>query len=190
MRQIADIKKRIFTNRLRRTLLYKRDLRAPEDPSSSILPEGCAIWTLDANDTRTLQTIYPIDSEEDLRRLEGGQTCYVASLAGRLAHFSWAQRSGVHEIAGTGRYRKIVDGDVWIYSARTAEWAKGRSVYPAVLRYIMRDSAAMGCHRAWIYVAEENVPSIRGIEKAGFIRVGRLRTLLIRKYRIPLLWKL
>jgi hypothetical protein len=49
---------------------------------------------------------------------------------------------------------------------------RGLGIYPMVLRRIARDHA--GKVQVFILVAPDNIPSIKGIEKAGFQFMGRL----------------
>jgi len=59
---------------------------------------------------------------------------------------------------------------------------RGKGIYPAVLRYICRN---FGTEKSVFYmiVDESNQPSIRGIEKAGFVKCGTVRTTkLTKKY--------
>lgn len=59
---------------------------------------------------------------------------------------------------------------------------RGKGIYPAVLRYICKN---IGSEKSVFYmiVDESNQPSIKGIEKAGFVRCGTVRTTkLTKKY--------
>ena len=48
---------------------------------------------------------------------------------------------------------------------------RGRGIYPSVLRHIIQNKSMSG-EWYWMNVDENNISSIRGIEKAGFERVG------------------
>lgn len=52
---------------------------------------------------------------------------------------------------------------------------RGKNIYPVVLQHIVRYAATKNKHRCFITTAPTLVASIRGIEKAGFSFVGRLR---------------
>lgn len=49
---------------------------------------------------------------------------------------------------------------------------RGQGIYPNVLRYILSDG---GWKEYYMLVREDNLSSIKGIEKAGFVRVGTVR---------------
>ena len=78
-------------------------------------------------------------------------------------------------------------GNLWLYSARTAEWARGRRLLPAALSTILREShKRRNYQRALATIAEENVASIRGAERAGFVLSERIRSFAVGGWLFPL----
>lgn len=59
----------------------------------------------------------------------------------------------------------------------TDEAYKGQGIYPAVLSHIIKDHSAEKA--IFMLVSPDNIPSIRGIEKAGFKKIARLECLKI-----------
>ncbi|MDI1323121.1 MAG: GNAT family protein [Algoriphagus sp.] len=59
----------------------------------------------------------------------------------------------------------------------THDGYRGKGIYPAVLRHILKEFIPK--NNVYILVSPENIPSIRGIEKAGLRLIGRLRCLRI-----------
>ena len=169
--------------RVRVMRLYTHDLRSVPDVP---LQSGDCIATLERSRCAVLRDVYPVDLAEDRSRLDQDHKCFVGWADGRAAHFSWVQDSGVHEIGGTWRRDAIQPGDFWIYSCRTADWARGRRLYPATLVTILRMYKNLNYQRALIYVAEENEASISGIERAGFVLAERIRSVAIRASLFPL----
>ena len=112
--------------------------------------------------------------------------CYVARLGNMLVHYSWVQDSGLHDLKGTGRSRRVLDGELWILACYTAVWARGRRIYPTVLQRILHDYEARGFRTAWIYTQDSNKSSQSGIRYAGFALDSRLRALSFRSDAIPL----
>src|SRR3989442_7269151 len=49
-----------------------------------------------------LLDIGPFDLNDGFARLDRGDRCYTVCLDGRLAHYSWVQRSGSHLITEAG----------------------------------------------------------------------------------------
>lgn len=169
--------------RVRVMRLYTHDLQSiPDVP----LQPGDRVEALDPSRYRILREIHPIDIAEDQSRLEAGHKCFVGWSNERPAHFTWAQDAGVHEIRGTWRRDPIEPGDFWLYSARTAEWARGRRLLPAALAMILRDYKQRNYQRALATIAEENVSSFRAAERAGFVLTGRIRSFAVRSSLIPL----
>jgi hypothetical protein len=172
-----------WRRRCRVTRLYTHDLRTvPDFP----LQPGDSIERLDPSRCDVLREVHPVDLSEDRARLDQNQACFVGWSQGRAAHYSWAQDAGVHEIRGTWRRDTIQPGDVWIYSCRTADWARGRRLYPAAVVAILRAYKSQGYRRAVIYVSEENMASINGIERAGFVLAERIRSFAVRASLLPL----
>jgi hypothetical protein len=90
------------------------------------------------------------DVKEGQERLQRGDRCYTVSIDGRLAHYSWVQRSASHRITEAGVSVPVETGAFWIYHCRTAEWARGRGIYPSTLERIVSDCFAEGDCTAWI----------------------------------------
>jgi RimJ/RimL family protein N-acetyltransferase len=133
-----------------------------------------------------LPEIGPFDVNEGLKRLLRGDRCYTVCLDGRLAHYSWVQRSGSHPILEAGTSVPVIAGGFWIYHCMTAAWARGRGIYPSTLIRIVRDHFDAGCSTAWIYTARENIASQRGILRAGFGMVATLDALRVGGRYYPL----
>lgn len=176
-----------LSSRLRRRVhvmrLYTHDLQSVPDVP---LQPGDRIEALDPSRYWILREIHPIDISEDQSRLEAGHKCFVGWSNGRPAHFTWIQDAGVHQIRGTWRRDAVQPGDLWLYSARTAEWARGRRLLPAALATILREYKSRNYQRALATIAEENVASIRGAERAGFVLSERIRSFAVRSSLFPL----
>lgn len=126
-----------------------------------------------------LSEIGPFDAKDGPLRFQRGDACYVAFLGGRLAHYSWVQRSGSHPITEAGVSVPVGSSEFWIYHCKTVGWARGRRLYPATLERIVNDHFAEGYSTAWIYTSIENIASQKGILRAGFIQVATLRALRV-----------
>ena len=62
-------------------------------------------------------------------------------------------------------------GDIHIGPCRTAPEHRGKGLYKQVLRAVLQDQQGSD-HAAYMLVAEDNLPSIRGIEACGFRHEG------------------
>ena len=161
-----------------RTCLYRlgsadrRPAVSPSDPRAS--------WSrLSADRVHSLVDLGEFNAQDGIDRLRRGDCCYIATLDGRLAHYSWVQHSGEHPITQAGKDVPVKPGEFWIYNCRTAAWARGKALYPSALARILGEYFAHGYSAAWIYTARRNRPSQRGITRAGFQFVTTLKALRV-----------
>jgi hypothetical protein len=105
------------------------------------------------------------------RRLSRSKECYLVTIDGQMAHLSW-----LHWSVRLPRQCGF-DGTVPVIGdCHTFERFRGKAIYPRVLRYIARDVAARAAATSvYVLVSPSNLSSVRGIEKAGFRRLARLR---------------
>lgn len=104
------------------------------------------------------------------RGLSPSRECYRVEAKGQTAHLSWLHK----EVRLPRRFG--FDGSVPVIGdCHTPERFRGRSIYPQVLRFIARDVARRTSKPVYILVSPDNAASVRGIEKAGFRRLARLR---------------
>ena len=182
-RAVAGVERRLEAKRFSVTLLYVHDLgKIPEVAADA----ACRIERLEPERVRLLTEVETIDVEQVKARFRRGDACYLGLVGGRPAHFNWAQSSGRHAASGTGRTFAVKNGDVWLYSAFTAEWARGRRLQPAAMAMMLRDARQSGCSRAWIYVDETNSASRKSMERVGFRVARRLRSVWVSRYCLPL----
>jgi hypothetical protein len=153
--------------------LYTHDLRSI--PAVELRSGDC-ITSLNRDESHILLDVHPVDPAEDRARFDRGEQCYVGWSAGRPAYYCWVQDKGVHEIRGTWRSEPIQPGDFWIYSVRTAEWARGRRLNPAAVVTVLRDYKSRGYRRALAYIAEENIASLKSVQHTGFVFTERIRS--------------
>lgn len=80
-----------------------------------------------------------------------------------LEHISWVYYAG-----NPNRLLKLGKNDAEIKYCLTLQKYRGRGIYPVVLQEIIQYLVQRGIKNTYICVKEDNVASIRGIEKAGF----------------------
>ena len=173
-----------YRRRLRVMRLYAHDLAVI--PTVTLAP-GDSIEPLDPDRPHILRDIYAVDLSEDSGRLSRGQKCFIGWSDGKAAHYCWVQDAGLHDIRGTWRREPIRPGEFWLYSVRTAEWARGRRLFPGAMVTILRQYKRDGFTRGLVTVAEENRASISAIERAGFVLTERIRSFAVRStlLRLP-----
>ena len=65
-------------------------------------------------------------------------------------------------------------GEIYLYDAFTFPEYRGQNLYPAILNRILTHSCQKELQRALIFVLDDNVASIRGVQKAGFREFQRV----------------
>jgi hypothetical protein len=170
-------------NFIKRIQLYRHSLETIPSIEPNI---PCDVTALTEPDLPRLHEVWPVPLNEMKARLQRGDLCFVASVGDRLAHYSWTQFAGQHEIRDVGQEFTIAPNEAWIYHCRTAAWARGRGIYPFVLVRIEKLCATRGCSSVWIYTDTENTASQRGILKAGFSLYKQLTALCLFGRNFPM----
>jgi hypothetical protein len=177
LRRAADKLNRHLGMSIGQTYLYR--LSKTEGWSPAVHDERLKWELLSPGQVDQLADLGWFDQREGLERLRRGDRCYTVFIDGRLAHYSWVQRSSSHPITEAGVSVPVDNGAFWIYHCQTAEWARGRGLYPSTLERIVRDCFSDGDCTAWIYTAKKNIASQKGILRAGFGLVTTLHALRV-----------
>jgi GNAT superfamily N-acetyltransferase len=110
---------------------------------------------------------------EILERFGSGRRCYAAWVAGQLAAYGWV--SFDQEFIGELSLRlSLVPGEAYIWDCATLPAFRRRGLYSALLVHILGELRAEPLCRVWIGADAENVPSQRGMARAGFRPVADL----------------
>lgn len=106
-------------------------------------------------------------------RIHGGRLGYIAvdPQTQAVLSYGWVARHGDH-VDDLGFPLAMPPGEVWIYDCATVPAARGRQLYPAILRLMRADLAQQGISHAWIGTAPRNWASQRGIAHAGFHKIA------------------
>lgn len=118
--------------------------------------------------------------------LAAGDAGYYAYQQGRVVHRSWVQ-FGPRRVMTWYDQMPLQLGprEAYIHFCETWPAARGQGIYPAVLRRIANDLLAGGIGdrqpivRILIATEAGNRASRRGIEKAGFVAMKRLRAIVL-----------
>jgi RimJ/RimL family protein N-acetyltransferase len=108
---------------------------------------------------------------------KGGEL-FLAFSEGKLAHvarlYNYPGICEVHPLE-VGPFIKLKEDEAYIGHCRTHPKFRGKNIYPVVLQHIMRYVAEKNKNRIFITVSPGNLPSIKGLKKAGFSFVSRKR---------------
>jgi hypothetical protein len=175
---LALVWKALF--RSERVLIYSVSLQQPVavDPADSPVPVVKGDVRELEHDRRKLHRV-PWELMCDV--YDGVQDFFVFrdAASGALGHISWLYYNG-----DPNQTLRLGDGECEIRFCLTFPEFRGRGLYPAALRAIQRYLSERGFERCFICVMDDNLPSIRGIEKSGFRFAGRVR--LRKMFGIPI----
>ncbi|HYG60550.1 MAG TPA: GNAT family N-acetyltransferase [Symbiobacteriaceae bacterium] len=138
-------------------------LVAEPPPQSVSARVPLRIDTLTAEAARRLHFMKPGWEERWAR----GETCYVAWKDDTLVHHSWVS-AGSPYIGEAHVTLRIDRSDGYIYDCFTDGSCRGMGIFPAVLGHITCTLFGNGAARVWIAVEEENISSIKAIQRGGF----------------------
>lgn len=112
-------------------------------------------------------------SAEILKRCETGRCCYAAWADDTLAAYGWV--SFDEEYIGELKLRlSLLRGEAYIWDCFTLPAFRQNYLYSALLVYILGELRSENFCRAWIGADLDNMPSQRGIARAGFRPVADL----------------
>jgi len=165
----------------RRAVVLERSLDEPTPQVAACLP--VAFGRLQETEVDEYAAFRPeTDPAEVRRRLQAGQMCFVARHEGKIIHACWVA-TGRARIDYLAREIALAPDEVYVYESFTAPDFRGQNVAAARSAYMRPVLRQAGYHRAVAVVVPENQVAFRPIEKAGYHRVGLLRTVWLGPWR-------
>ena len=148
-----------------RILIYVKELDSDISFSSGAQSNGYKqIVKGDSGDLEILRrNMTQVPWEFMCNLYDGVKDFFIYKDDGVIGHISWVYYRG-----DPNRIIDLAVDEGEIKYALTLPQFRGRGIYPAALIRIQRFLQENGCKRIFICVKEDNRPSIRGIEKAGF----------------------
>ncbi len=161
-------------------LVFEKKLDAgaialPDKPGPDYQTHLLKASNLNAPENRWL--VQSVLQGEGLQYLQGLQKedCMVAIVQNReVVHTSFVQFET--------SYKKLLNeanAAPLIGNCQTAQKHRGKGLYPYAINHCCHEIARRGCRRILISCAPDNVPSVSGIKKAGFVKVRRVKTLTV-----------
>lgn len=108
---------------------------------------------------------------------------YYAYLNGKCCHCTWVLFEDGWQSISKYIEVKLNKKIGYISYCETADWARGKSIYPNVLRYIVNNCANVS--KFFIVTNSKNIASIKGIEKAGFNILAKIKTYSLGEVPLP-----
>jgi RimJ/RimL family protein N-acetyltransferase len=116
----------------------------------------------------------PLPWEFQCHLQDGVNEFFVAKNSQGIQHISW-----IYFAEHPNRLLSLQTDEVEIKYCLTLPPFRGRGIYPEVIRHMISYLSMRDVKRIFMCVRRNNLPSIRGIEKAGFRRVGKFRLIRI-----------
>jgi len=107
------------------------------------------------------------------QRFATGRQCYGAWVENHLTAFGWVSVEEEH-IGELNLRIKLLPGEAYVWDCETAPDHRGKGLYSALLIYILNELRTQNITRAWIGADLDNIPSQKGIARAGFHHVADL----------------
>jgi predicted GNAT family acetyltransferase len=154
---------------------YELDLKA-ERPRREI-PEGFRLVKATERELPLLDSLPTVKLREGERRLGQGASLWLVMEGDRAAFACWTfyERMPVH--AASGGVLELPVATAGLEDSVTSPDYRGRGLAPAAWSAICEQLVDTGYTSLVTKVAEENVPSRRAVEKAGFEDVALMRTM-------------
>ncbi len=98
------------------------------------------------------------------------QDFFIYKENGKIGHISW-----LYYMGDPNRILRLGDEEAEVKFCLTLPEHRGKGLYPAALKVIQGYLKDRGYRRCFICVKDDNVSSIRGIEKSGYRLAGSVR---------------
>ncbi len=142
-------------------------------PAGSSSAVGIPCRWVNSSDARALAAAMAMPQTVVVDR-QTWSRCFAGWVGKDIATFGWVSEveTWVGEIAATIRPG---EGEAYIWDCRTAPPFRRRGFYRDLLTQIIADLGQSGRHRAWIATLERTSGGSRGVHRAGFRPVLRIR---------------
>ncbi len=108
------------------------------------------------------------------QRFSRGDRCFAVLDKSKILSYFWV-RLGERHVPELHWKFNLQAHQAWLYNAVTAKQARGRGLYPSVIRHMAKVMVAEGINELFVDVEQRNCPSIRGVEKAGCKKIAKVK---------------
>lgn len=127
----------------------------------------------------------PGSTAEIEKRFATGRRCYSAWLGDTLAAYGWVSYEKEY-VGELNLWMRLQPGEAYIWDCYTLPEFRKQHLYSALLSYIIGELRAEPLQRVWIGANLDNLPSQRGITRAGFHPVAEMA--IARVLAMRLVW--
>lgn len=100
--------------------------------------------------------------------------CFAVLEGGDILSFFWA-RFGEKYLPESHLKFHLRPHQVWMYNAVTVKRARGRGLYPNIIRHMTQVLGQEGIDELFVDVEETNQPSLRAVARAGCKKIARIQ---------------
>ncbi len=144
-----------------------------DDVGRGALSEDVSELTRDRID-QMLEIMY-VSRKELLARFDRGERCFAVLEHNHIISAFWSQ-VGLKDWNEMHLQFSLQPDQAWMYNAVTVKPARGRGLYPRIIRHMVDTLRQEGINQYYIDVQPENRASVRGLAKAGFTRIAMVTT--------------
>lgn len=163
-------------------ILYKYHLEEPIADSSSATESVTIKKVENAEDELFQKFREKFPAAEFLSRIKNSnQTAFIATENGEIAGYSWVAEKELF-IESLNHKFTLKDDEIYVYACFVPRDNRGKGIYPAMLHTILKSYRERNIRLAFIGVLAANKGSIKGIEKAGFVKQRQIKYLKIFDY--------
>lgn len=116
------------------------------------------------------------DSLSIASMVASGQVLGIVQHDRRVLARGLIQLSGMIALEGHRNFRPLARDEAFLHFFRTAEDARGQHLYPRLINFLLSQNVIQG-KTVLISCREDNVASIKGIERAGGRLILRMKTI-------------
>lgn len=157
-----------------------RDLATPFPAPAALIP--ISVRPIQPDDVRALLNvaepgIAPAERRDRTSRLHlldaGFASCYVATAPdGQACYIQWLiapDENDRLEAAFDGLFPRLAATEMLVEGAYTPAAFRGQRIMPAAMALVVEKAAERGAERALTFVGDDNIPSLKGCKRAGFV---------------------
>ncbi len=145
--------------------IVKLELKSVLDPDPSL-----NIKELAFADVEMMSKVMYVSRAGLQERFLHGDRCFAVINNNKIISYFWAQ-FGFRNFRELHLKFKLPSNWAWMYNAITVKAARGQGLYPNIIRYMAKTLIQSRIDECFIDVAPKNLPSVRGLDKAGATRV-------------------
>jgi RimJ/RimL family protein N-acetyltransferase len=133
-----------------------------------------SIIELKKSDIEKMLSVMYLSDNDIVNRFNNGDKCYAIIDDKKIATYIWGHFKN-HWMEELELEFNLLDNQTWLYNVVTVREARGKGYYTNILRYLAKHLSENGFTEIYGYAEKRNFPSIKGLKKAGYNLVLKIR---------------